>query len=278
MLNFLEHCAENGDMPICLTAEGNPLKQRAVPVSDESNMHKPVLAQQVALLVQRSGGQMDWILSWMDTLERYLTRWLTVHCHTETGLLYWQDDFAVGVDNDPAVFFRPAKSCGSIFLNCLMVRELQAMGYLWEQAGSMERAAGWRRKADTLTESINRHCWDERDGTYYSVDLNLLPVSDRDWLHRGAPRDYPCLIMRLDSWSSFLPLWAGIASPEQAVRMVDRLRDERTFSCRAGIRTLSRLEKMYSLAATNNPSNWRGPVWGVSNYLIFSGLLKYGYT
>lgn len=28
----------------------------------------------------------------------------------------------------------------------------------------------------------------------------------------------------------------------------------------------------------NYPSCWLGPVWGISNYLTFRGLLKYGYT
>jgi putative isomerase len=34
---------------------------------------------------------------------------------------------------------------------------------------------------------------------------------------------------------------------------------------------------MYSLKASNNPSNWLGPVWGISNFLVFSGLVRYGY-
>jgi len=44
------------------------------------------------------------------------------------------------------------------------------------------------------------------------------------------------------------------------------------------VRTLSRLEKMYDLRASNNPSNWLGPIWGVSNYLVFRGLVKYGFA
>jgi len=34
---------------------------------------------------------------------------------------------------------------------------------------------------------------------------------------------------------------------------------------------------MYNVKASGNPSSWQGPVWGVSNYLVFRGLLKYGY-
>ena len=275
VLNFLDLCTEDGTMPICVKPEGE--LRPGYPGKALTNMHKPVLAQQAAALVQRNGGDTGWIAPYFPRLRAFLNCYLTRHRHAETGLLFWQDDFAVGVDNDPSVFYRPAGSCGSIYLNCLMVRELLAFGYLMEMSGDMKEANAWRGRAQDLADAVNRWCWDERDGTYYSVDFNLLPVNPDGWLHSGAPRDYPCVIMRIDNWSSFLPLWAGIAPADRAARVVERLREERTFACRAGVRTLSRLEKMYDLRATNNPSNWRGPVWGVSNYLVFSGLLKYGY-
>jgi putative isomerase len=37
------------------------------------------------------------------------------------------------------------------------------------------------------------------------------------------------------------------------------------------------MEKMYSLRASGNPSNWLGPVWGISNYMVWRGLVKYGF-
>lgn len=277
ILNFLALCGDDGLMPICATPRGLLTKRRDAPDGAPTNMHKPVIAQQAAALCQRDGGSVDWLKPHLPKIEAFINRYFTHQCSAETGLLYWVDDFAVGVDNDPSVFFRPRSSCGSIYLNCLMVRELLAMGYIMEQAGDMRKSAAWRDRAQALARAVNAHCWDERDGTYYSVDFNLLPVAPDGWLHSGAPRDYPCLLQRIDCWSSFLPLWAGIASPAQAARMTARIRDERTFACRGGIRTLSQLEKMYDLRASNNPSNWRGPVWGVSNYLVFSGLVRYGY-
>ena len=33
---------------------------------------------------------------------------------------------------------------------------------------------------------------------------------------------------------------------------------------------------MYNLKATNNPSNWLGPVWGVSNYMSFRAMQRCG--
>ena len=34
---------------------------------------------------------------------------------------------------------------------------------------------------------------------------------------------------------------------------------------------------MFNLEATNNPSNWLGPVWLVANYVVFKAMLSYGY-
>jgi putative isomerase len=278
ILNFLDHTDADGVMPIRLShvdsLEHGPMGRDG---GFSQNMHKPVLAQQAAMLAQRKGSA-EWIAPHMPTLGRFLERYLASHIHEGTGLAYWQTDFAVGVDNDPSVFYRPAKSTASIYLNSLLYRELVAYGYLLEELGDLAAANRWRGHASDLADAITTHCWDERDGTFYSVDLNLLPVDDDDWLHAGAPRTWSSLLLRVDNWSSFLPLWAGFASAEQAERMVERLRDPRTFTANYGVRTLSRLEKPYNLRASNNPSNWLGPVWGISNYLVFRGLQKYGFA
>lgn len=277
ILNFLEHTDADGVMPIRLSPkdslEHGPMGRDG---DFSQNMHKPVLAQQAALLTQRTGDA-AWIAPHMATLGRFLERYLTSHVHAETGLAYWQTDFAVGVDNDPSVYYRPDKSTASIYLNSLLYRELIAYGYLLEELGDLPEANRWRGRASDLADAVNTHCWDERDGTYYSVDLALRPIDLDDWLHRGAPRRWSSLLLRVDNWSSFLPMWAGIASQERAERMLERYRDTRTFNATYGVRTLSRLEKQYDLRASNNPSNWLGPIWGISNYLVFRGLQKYGF-
>lgn len=277
ILNFLELSSDDGFVPICVTSKGSLLSDPEKEKNFTTNMHKPVLAQHAAFLVQRDGGDTEWIKPYLPKLEAFVARYLESYVNKETGLAYWKNDFAVGVDNDPSVFFKPDNSCASIYLNCLLYRELLAYGYLMEMSGDMKKANIWRGKAQDIADAVNRYCWDERDGTYYSVDLALRPVDPDAWLHSGAPRNYPCLIMRIDCWSSFLPMWAGIATAERARRMLERYRDARTFNCMGGIRTLSKLEQQYDLRASNNPSNWRGPVWGISNYLVFSGLVRYGF-
>ena len=277
VLNFLDHTDDDGVMPVQLTADkalthGDPTRSGGF----AENMHKPVLVQHAALLTQRQGSA-EWIRPYMATIGRFVDRYLESHVHAETGLAYWQTDFAVGVDNDPSVYYRPNKSTAAVYLNSLLYRELLAYGYLLEELKDVPEANRRRRQAQDLADAMTRYLWDERDGTFYSADIALRPVDPADWLHSGAPRPWASLLLRVDNWSSFLPMWAGLASREQAGRMAERARDPRTFNAQYGIRSLSRLEKMYDLRASNNPSNWLGPVWGMSNYMLFRGLVKYGF-
>jgi putative isomerase len=286
VLNFLDYGGMDGWVPIILKRDSpsrRELKDQ-IPIYD-TNMHKPCLAQHAAFLTRISGGDAEWLRERFYFLQAFVNRYKNHQRHKATGLYYWNDDVAIGVDNDPATYMRPPKSSGSIYLNCMMYKELQALAYLCERLNMGEIAALYQRDADDLKASIQKHCWDERDGFFYSVDLNLLPFEARPFsgdprliLHSGYPRDYDCLIQRIGVWSGFLALWAGVATPEQAQRIVnEHFKNEKTFCAPFGVRTLSKMEKMYNVRASGNPSLWSGPIWGVSNYMVFRGLVDYGF-
>lgn len=287
VLNYLAYTSEtDGYMPMVVDAQSDPNKIKPKDIY-ATNMHKPVIAQHAAFITQQNGGNADWLRNGFGRMQAFIRNYQEHHRHQDTGLFYWQDDLAIGVDNDPSTFFRPKRSSASIYLNCLMYKELRAMVYLAGRLDMPEEAQQYEQDANQLREAVRQHCWDEKDGMYYSVDINLIPYTGEPQiifgkpfvLHEGAPRDYPCLIQRIGSWSGFMTLWAGIATPEQAKRMVsENLLDNRTFCAPYGVRTLSKLEKMYNLRATHNPSNWQGPVWGISNYMLFRGLADYGFN
>ena len=273
ILNFLVNGEENGRLPIFIT----PVRVYPSPKNQSTNIHKPVLAQHIAFICENTDAGYDWIRPHFDRVEQFI-EYYDRECLHSCGLYFWLDDGAQGVDNDPCCFYRPAKSCGSILLNSLMYRELLAMARISEALGRSEGAVAYREKAEKLAEAINRLCWDERNGFYYSVDLNLLPVIPGANRHAGAPRNWDTLIQKIDVWSGLLPMWAGIASPERAERIVkENLMDQRTFGARYGIRSLSKLEQMYQVIPSGNPSCWLGPVWGLSNYMAFEAMLRYGF-
>jgi len=133
-------------------------------------------------------------------------------------------------------------------------------------------------EAEHLKQAIQDCCYDEKDGLFYSCDLNLRPINKNEWLHSGHPRHWSTLIQRIGCWASFLPLWAGIATKAQAERMVkENLLDPRTFCSPWGVRSLAKTEKMFDVYEGGNPSCWLGAIWGISNYLVFRGLVDYGF-
>jgi putative isomerase len=273
VLNFLHYGGIEGRIPIVLDRAGDVYRPDDI---YRQNMHKPVLAQHAAFLTREDGGDAEWLREFFPRLLTFLGKYRHHHRH-RCGLYFWETDSMIGGDDDPATYYRPPRSSGSIYLNCLMVKELEAAAWLAERLNLDEIAADLRREQAHQRDAIQEHCWDERDGFYYSVDLNLRPA-ETTGLHAGAPRAWDCLIQRLGVWSGFLGLWAGLATPEQAERIVtEHYRNPRTFHAAYGVRTLSRMEKMYTIRASGNPSCWLGPVWGVSNYLTFRGLVRYGF-
>ena len=38
------------------------------------------------------------------------------------------------------------------------------------------------------------------------------------------------------------------------------------------------MEKMYAIIKSGNPSCWLGPIWGISNFMVFDGLRKYDFV
>ena len=274
VLNFIDEQYDDGHIEIAIVSSRKHGFLSNIP---HKNIHKPVLAQHIAFILKYNNDT-AWVKEIYPNLKRFITYYEENAKH-ESGLFYFFDDFAIGVDNDPCTFYRPENSSASIFLNSLMYMELGAMSHIASAIGNQEDAKAYKEKQQNLKDAINEHCYDEKDGMYYSCDINLRPVDPNVWLHSGAPRHYSTLIQRIGCWSSFLPLWAGIPTKEQADRVIkENLFDEKAFWAPYGVRTLSKYEKMYRIVATSNPSSWHGGVWILSNYFVFKALLRYGYV
>lgn len=273
VLNFLEHTENDGRIPIVITPDNsipNLGKEKEV------NIHKPCLAQHIAFIIRENNGEAEWIISHFDKLKAFIQYYMENCYHKETRLYYWKTDVAIGVDNDPCTFYRPNNSSASIYLNCLMYKELKAMEYICECIG--ENGTVYANQADLLKNAVNKHLWDERNGFYYSADINLRPINTDEYFHSGMPRHWHCVLQKIDVWSGFMAMWAGIADNKRAARMVyENMQNERLFNGKYGICTLAKTEPMYCVVASGNPSCWLGPVWGISNYMCFKGLIDYGF-
>ena len=280
ILNYLTQNTGDGWIPISIERQQTGMSKLFAKKENyiHENMHKPNLVQHAAFIIQQNGNEGSWLFEHYGKLKSFLNNYRENSWSSETGLYFWQTDFAIGVDNDPSIFYRPNRSSGSIYLNTMMYKELLAMSFIAGLYKNEEDAIFYHSEAEKLKSAIQNHCWDPIDGNYYSVDLNLLPIDLSSTLHQGAPRSWYCVIERIGSWSGFMALWANVASPEQARQMVnEHIQNTESFNAPYGIRTLDKREKMYSLAKTGNPSCWLGPIWGISNYMTWKGLVNYGF-
>lgn len=105
----------------------------------------------------------------------------------------------------------------------------------------------WQERAHQRAAAINEHLWDEEAGLFYDFDGRA-----------GRRRAYPFA-------TTFWPLWAGLATREQAARVVARLPD---FEAMGGLLTSTHL----------SGCQWDKPFgWAPLNYLAVMGLHRYGY-
>lgn len=280
LLNFLDHQSEEGRIPIMIDVT-NPdvfgCLAKAAP--NIQNQAKPVMGQ-LALLIADELKEVEWFAPRFDQLLRFYDSW-TLGNQSSIGLLVWGDDVAIGDDNDPTTFGRPVFSSANLLLNCLYYQDLRAAAELAHRLNRPREELRLSGQARDLGARIQEYCWDPRDRFYYTVDVQcvdrraeLIPN-----VPRGMPMSWKCLPLRIQMFTGFLPLWCGLATPQQANELVQaHYLDNQDFRAPWGVRSLSAQETMYSLARSSNPSNWLGPIWIIVNYLVWKGLKAYGFN
>ena len=276
VLNFLEYIREDGSVPYVIYSVDNS-KSSVLPMFNikertaecDFNSIKPLLAQMV-MLAYRKKKDKEFVKRVYPKLIKHIEHW--ENTQKKKGLFVWRSLRGSGTDNHPAIYGRPLNSSAGVELNCFMYMELSAMAEIALICGDNEAKKAYVCKRDELADLINRHMWDPIDGMYYHLDMlsNKLPSARQEVIW-----DVP---LKFRMWTCFVPMFAGIAPKEYAKRMVkDHLLSKEEFWSDFGIRTMAKNEPAYNTAETGNPSNWQGPIWIVSNYIIFRGLLNYGY-
>ncbi len=276
--NFLDHQMDDGYIPMMI--ENKDLPEPYLNLQHKNgilmNMHKPFLCQQIDL-ISSWAGDYSWISGSIDKIDRYFECYDRYYFNNNCGLYVWRDDIMIGMDNDPASFGRPKSSTANIFLNSFMVMELNSAAGIYRKAGMPGKADVIMAKRERLIRSIHDECYDKRDNFFYSVDVDIK-TRKYDWFHQGLGVFWKTLPIRIGVWSGFLPMYAGFATEDEAAHLVEHYHDHVDFGSEFGLTTLDKREKMFNLEATNNPSNWLGPVWIVANYCVFRGMLNYGYV
>lgn len=135
-----------------------------------------------------------------------------------------------------------------VCLNSLLYKNEKDLEQISFWLGHNEDAKKWRARAEARKKLISQYLWNAKKGLFFDFNFETITMSK----YRYA--------------STFYPLWAGLATPEQA---------------RAVARNLKMFEQPGGLAMSNEDSGaqWDLPYgWGNIEMLAVAGLRRYGYN
>jgi putative isomerase len=242
---------------------------------------KPFLAQ-IAVLVQRAYGELEWIRPYYPRLQKYIAYWLEDMDENHNGLSEWMSAPHTGMDNqhERAGWWLDRFSEG-VDLNCYLARELSAMALVARWLGQEHDAQAYTRLMEERANRIRTLLWDEEDGFFYDRNARsgeALMSRHAGWASMVNGEQVERI--KVKSAAGFTTLWSGVATPEQARRMVfEHLFNPREFWTPYPVAALARSERWYShdWLPGDLGCNWRAKAWIPTNYMIYHGLRHYGY-
>lgn len=133
-----------------------------------------------------------------------------------------------------------------VCLNSLLFRTERDLEEMSRLLGKTSDAAQWQRRAESRKQSIQKYLWDEQQGLFFDYNFDTKQRSS----YRYA--------------TTFYPLWAGVATAEQA---------------RAVVKNLSTFEKAGGIAMSvqETQGQWDYPFgWAPIQLLAVEGMRRYG--
>jgi alpha,alpha-trehalase len=132
-----------------------------------------------------------------------------------------------------------------VCLNSLLFRYERDMAHFAHLLGKPEDAKVWEKRAKARSVAIERYLWQAKQGMFM----------DYDFVHKKAST-YAYV-------TAFYPLWAGVATREQATEMESHLK---TFERAGGL----------AMSDTASGMQWDEPYgWAPTNWLAAEGLAAY---
>ena len=135
-----------------------------------------------------------------------------------------------------------------VCLNSLLYKNEKDLEQISRWLGRAADAAKWSKRADERKKLITRYLWDPQQGLYF--DYRFPAGQKSTYLYA----------------STFYPLWAGLATPEQAKAVAGNLKK---FEQPGGL----------PMSTQETGAQWDLPYgWGNIEMLAISGLRRYGYS
>ncbi len=223
---------------------------------------KPFLAQ-IAMLLYKHEKHLDWIDdNYYERLKKYLLYWLYNKDQNKNNLSYWDSAPHTGMDNqhERAGYWYDC-FCEGIDLNCYIVRDCSAMAEIAKIKKRPEDAQYFTDRAEAVKEAIQTR-WDDEDGLFYDRDMRSGET------------------IKVKYAGIFAAMWAGVATKEQAERMVrEHLTNKDEFWRAFPVSSYAATETGYTegFLPDDLGCGWRANTWIPVNYYIFEGLRDYGF-
>jgi hypothetical protein len=179
-----------------------------------------------------------------------------------TDAQYDRYAYLVGVFRD--VDYSPARqrevtpfAVRPVLFNSLLVQANRDLAEIARVLG--EDSAPFEAWAERTAAGLDAELWDEELVAYVDYDVRA-----------GEP-------IRSRSATGFAPLYAGVPSAERAARMVERLAGAGMSVDNGGDGWV--LTSLPPDDPRFEPTlYWRGPVWPILNWVLYRGLVRYGYA
>mgnify|MGYP004485299233 FL=1 len=237
--------------------ENGFIPHRADPDKRSNITQPPVIAWGVLSLIKKTGKK-EWFEDRLDKISAYL-EWDIRERSTPDGMFHWciedtGENCACaesGMDNSSR--FDVIVEMDHIDFTGFMLNEYEAMISLCEIYGRDKEKAIWVARYNQLKEKMQTLLWDSKQNFFYDRICSTKEFS------------------KVKSIASYIPLFAGACTEEQAEYLVRSLNDEKDFGTPLPCPSLSITDPTFGT------DMWRGPVWINYVYFICNGLIRYGY-
>lgn len=231
---------------------------------------KPPLAGWAIQEIFDRTGDVDFVRELYPKLVAYHAFWYSSRDHDGDGLCEygstdgtleaarWESgmdnavrfDDAAMLENGPGAWSMDQES---VDLNSYLYLEKRALASLASALDDPDDAARWAREADDLRARIQSEMFDDETGWFYDIDVAT---------------GEPVPVQGPEGW---IPLWAGVATDEQAARVRETMLDPSKFRTHVPFPTVARDDPEFS------DGYWRGLVWLDQAYFAIVGLRRYGF-
>jgi len=139
-------------------------------------------------------------------------------------------------------------------LNSLYTLDAECLQKIAAILGKDDDAKKFAAEHERMKQLVREKLWNEPDGIY----------ENRFWNGQFSRHLSP---------TNFYPLFAGIASADQAKRMVEEhLLNKEEFWGTYVAPTIARNDPAFP-----DQNYWRGDIWGPTNYMLYEGINRYGF-